>query len=249
MKITFLGTNGWYNTQTGNTPCVLLETKKEYLILDAGDGIYKLDQYFKSKKPVYLFLSHFHLDHISGLHILNKFEKITELKKIEVYGPPNLKKIFNTLVNQPISKYYKDIKIKINLNPLDIETSPPFDMEYRQLLHSSQCFGYRFYLENKIISYCTDTGVCDNLYYLTKNADLAILECSFRPGETDPGWPHLNPESAALVAKNSQVRKLALIHFDASRYLNLKDRLKAQKTAKKIFFQTIASYDNLTISL
>ncbi len=74
MKITFLGTNGWYDTKTGNTNCVLVETNQYYLIFDAGGGIYKLDQYVKEDKPLYLFLGHLHLDHTSGFHILNKFK-------------------------------------------------------------------------------------------------------------------------------------------------------------------------------
>ena len=44
MKVLFLGTNGWYDTKTGNTTCILIETKKEYIILDAGNGFYKIDR-------------------------------------------------------------------------------------------------------------------------------------------------------------------------------------------------------------
>ena len=38
MKIIFLGTIGWYDTETGNTVCTLIETKREFIILDAGSG-------------------------------------------------------------------------------------------------------------------------------------------------------------------------------------------------------------------
>jgi len=75
MEIIFLGTNGWYDTKTGNTTCTLIETEDYFIILDAGNGLYKIDQYITStsKRPIYLFLSHFHLDHIVGLHIMSKF--------------------------------------------------------------------------------------------------------------------------------------------------------------------------------
>jgi ribonuclease BN (tRNA processing enzyme) len=75
------------------------------------------------------------------------------------------------------------------------------------------------------------------------------LECSFKPGQTDSGWPHLNPESAALAAKKSKAGKLALIHFDASRYLTIKEHLEAEKVAQKIFPNTIATQDELAIPL
>ncbi len=72
MKIIFLGTNGWYTTQTGNTPAVLIDSKNHYVVFDAGNGIYKLDQYITEPKPISLFISHFHIDHVSGLHSLGK---------------------------------------------------------------------------------------------------------------------------------------------------------------------------------
>ena len=41
MEITFLGTNGWFDTHTGSTTCVLAETENAYIIFDAGGGLYK----------------------------------------------------------------------------------------------------------------------------------------------------------------------------------------------------------------
>jgi len=54
----------------------------------------------------------------------------------------------------------------------------------------------------------------------------------------DKNWPHLNPRNAARVARDSGAKKLALIHFDASLYLTLKDRKKVEKQAQKIFKNT-----------
>ena len=51
MKATFLGTNGWYDTTTGNTVCILIETEKYDMVLDAGNGIHKLDSYVSGRKP------------------------------------------------------------------------------------------------------------------------------------------------------------------------------------------------------
>ncbi len=90
MRLIFLGTNGWYDTPTGNTLCILLETQKETIILDAGNGLHKIDRYLNPAKPIYLFLSHFHLDHVVGLHILNKFNLS---RGMDVYGPPGAKKL------------------------------------------------------------------------------------------------------------------------------------------------------------
>ncbi len=62
MKKTVLLTGG----SRGIGKAILLLLKKDkYIVFDAGDGIYKLNKYVKDdKKPIFLFLSHLHLDHI-----------------------------------------------------------------------------------------------------------------------------------------------------------------------------------------
>ncbi len=246
MKITFLGTNGWYDTKAGNTSCIFLETRKEYIILDAGNGLYKIDKYIKTnKKPIFLFLSHFHLDHIIGLHILNKFNFSQGIK---VYGPLGLKKYLNIMLNGPYSLSMKKLKTKIKLYELGKnKIGSKVKFEFKKLSHTSLCYGYRFYLENKIISYCTDTGLCDNLYFLADKSDLFITECSLLPGQQSELWPHLNPEKAAYVAKKAGVKKLMLTHFDAGNYKTLEDREMAEIVVKEIFADAFTARDNLSM--
>ena len=247
MKIVFLGTSGWYDTKTGNTTCILIETKKEYIILDAGNGFYKIDRYIRAKKPIYLFLSHFHLDHIVGLHILNKFNFS---QGIHIFGQLGTKNILKTIVNEPYT-------ISLTTLPYDVEGyelsegqhNIPFSVKCKFLLHSSQCLGYRIEIDGKVITYCPDTGICDNLFLLAKDADLLIAECSYKSGQEDENWPHLNPESAARVARDSGAKKLALIHFDASLYSTMKDREDAEIQAKKIFRNSFAAMDNMQIKV
>ena len=48
-EVIFLGTNGWYDTDTGNTVCILLKSHKYNIIFDAGSGLHKLDDYVGDK--------------------------------------------------------------------------------------------------------------------------------------------------------------------------------------------------------
>jgi ribonuclease BN (tRNA processing enzyme) len=109
--------------------------------------------------------------------------------------------------------------------------------------------GYRFQIENKIVSYCTDTGICDNLYYLAKDADLLISECSYKPGQEKWGWPHLKSEEIAIIAKESNVKTLILTHFDASIFPTLESREHSVIKAKNIFKATVGARDGLSLNL
>lgn len=247
MKITFLGTNGWYDTSTGNTICILLETDKYNIILDAGNGLYKIDRYITPENPAYLFLSHFHLDHIIGLHILNKFNL---RQGLYICGQTGTKDILNTIINLPFSMPLNRLGYKIEIYDLPEERHKiPFQVEFLPLLHSSLTLGYRFELENKVIAYCPDTGYCENAVRLAKGADLLITECAYKPGQSSEGWPHLNPETAAQIAQEADAKKLALVHFDASFYQSLEERKQAEEAAKKIFGDTFSAIDDMQIEI
>lgn len=247
MKITFLGTNGWYDTSTGNTICILLETNKYNIILDAGNGLYKIDRHISSEKPAYLFLSHFHLDHIIGLHILNKFNF---RQGLYICGQAGTKDILNAIINLPFSMPLNRLGYKTEIYDLPEERYKiPFQVEFLPLLHSSLTLGYRFELENKMIAYCPDTGYCENAVRLAKDADLLIAECAYKPGQSSEGWPHLNPETAAQIAQEADAKKLALVHFDASFYQSLEERKLAEEAAKKIFGNTFSAIDDMHIEI
>ncbi len=246
MKISFLGTNGWYDTAIGNTTCALVETKESHIILDAGFGFYKAREIVEKEKPVYLFISHLHLDHIIGLHTLPLF-KIP--RGIDIYMPKGMKEYLERFLDKPYTSSPDTLTTKIRLHEIDTERPPKLEIDFEGLLHSPICYGFRFAIEGKTISYCTDTGVCEGLYKLAKGCDLLITECSFRPNEDVSKASHLNPETAARIAKESDVKKLALIHFDAGRYPSLKDREIAEKSAKNIFPDTFAAIDGQEVEL
>jgi len=248
MKVIFLGTNGWYDTCTGNTVCTLLETNDYYIVLDAGNGIYKLDEYLKDTiKPIYLFLSHFHLDHIEGLHILNKFNFDNSL---HIYGQPGTRKRLNKIINYPYTVPFSELPFEVHLHEIGEGVHHlPFKVGCKFLPHASPCLGYRFEVDERIISYCTDTGPHKNVEELGYKSDLLITECSLKMGESYPGWPHLNPFDAAKIALKAQAQRLALTHFDANIYRTPEERLESKESMKKLYKNIIYAYDGLEIKL
>ena len=84
---------------------------------------------------------------------------------------------------------------------------------------------------------------------LGDNADLLITECAFKPGQENINWPHLNPETAARIAKESRAKRLALVHFDAEMYKTIQERKNAENVARNIFPDTIATVDDMIIEI
>lgn len=254
MKIVFLGTNGWYTTPTGNTPCILIDSKTHYVIFDAGNGIYKIDRYITENKPIALFISHFHIDHISGFHTLAKFNFP---QGIDVYFAKGRQKDFDVFANRPYTigvKYEKEniakLDTEVRLHELQVGNNTiGFPVEMHKMYHAFEDHGYKVTLEGKTIAYSGDTGVGPNSYLLAKNVDLLIHECSWVKTPKDDKWGHVDPLQAAKLAKDSGTKKLALTHFDASKYDSLGKRQEAEEKAKAVFPNTVAAQDEMILTI
>ncbi|MFZ4440958.1 MAG: MBL fold metallo-hydrolase [Syntrophales bacterium] len=243
MKVIFLGTNGWYDTKTGNTICTLIQTERFDILLDAGNGIHRAAALVEGAKPVFLFLSHFHIDHIEGLHILAKFRFREGLTLCASTGA---REILGTFLNAPFTIPLAALPYPARILEMPEEIATlPFLVEALPLRHSSLTLGYRFAIDGRIISYCPDTGYCENAVSLARDSDLLITECAYKTGQSCEAWPHLNPETAARIAREAGAKRLALTHFDAGVYTSLPERKESEAVASGIFAETVAATDNL----
>ena len=246
MKVTFLGTNGWYDTQTGNTSCVLIETESRFIILDAGFGFYKVKKYILSEKPVSLFITHLHYDHLIGLHTL----PILRLAQgIDVYANKIIMNGLRSFLRRPYTTPVLLLPTKIRFHAVTGSSGSPVRFKTARLRHPVPCHGYKFYADGKTVSYCTDTGLCGNLKKLAEDTDLFITECSMAPGDKSPNLFHLTPRTAASAAGEAGAKRLALFHFDPAKYPTPDSRKEAQRAAAAIFKDTIAASDGTVIEI
>ncbi len=242
MRVRFLGTNGWFDSVTGNTICTLLEAGGLYVVLDAGNGIHKLGRYVRGERPVYLFLSHFHLDHIEGLHTIVKLS----LPSLKIFGMEGTGKALGAIIKRPYTVPLGEGPYPVEVRELPRDAAEaPFLEDFAFLEHSDPCIGFRFRLDGKTVAYCTDTGACDNLVRLGRGADLLITECSELPGRHSDRWPHLNPEEAVEAARKAGAKKLALTHFNAHLY----DTLEARKGIMERYKDVMVAFDDTALEL
>lgn len=248
MNVVFLGTNGWYDSPAGNTVCILIDTLDATILLDAGSGLSKADRHFSPEKPVHLFLSHLHLDHIIGLHVLNKFDLPAGLT---IHCRKGDLEPLQTVIGPPYSLPFSALPYPVRFIEHDGQSVDlgGFTVHTASMRHSVPTIGFRIETDGKSVAYCPDTGYCATAVELAQHADLLIAECAFRPGEESEHWPHLNPETAAKLAFEAQAKRLVLIHFDAFRYPDMESRRGAALVAQKIFSEASATFDDQIIEI
>lgn len=247
VRVHLLGTNGWYDSATGSTLCVAVEHPEFGVLLDAGSGLAKLDTVCPLDRPYWLLLTHLHLDHVSGLHVLVRLPFAAGLT---IVVPDGQREPLERLLGPPFTVPPERLPYPTEVAELSaVANRLPFGLEALPLAHSVPTLGFRLTLDEQTLALVTDTGPCANAIRLARRADLLLAECSYRPGETHEGWPHLNPQLAAGIALEAEARRLVLLHFDASRYLTLEQREEARACAAGIFDHTVAGRDGMTFTL
>ena len=98
-----------------------------------------------------------------------------------------------------------------------------------------------YYSDEKIFAYVLDTGICDSIPKLIRNADLVLMEATYLESEIALAeeFMHMTAEKAAEYAKDNHVKKLVLTHF-SERY---KDLNLYQKAVEKTYKNTHISHD------
>jgi len=100
LRVVFLGTAGSVPTPKRSLPAILIQRKGEQIMFDCGEGVQR--QMIKAKagfhRKMKVFISHMHGDHVLGLPgLLQTMALLDREKKLEVYGPPGIKRFLEDI--------------------------------------------------------------------------------------------------------------------------------------------------------
>jgi ribonuclease Z len=102
-------------------------------------------------------------------------------------------------------------------------------------------------VKGKVLTYITDTRLCDNCFALAHQADILVCESTYSSKLEGKGeeYSHMTASQAAEIASKAGVGKLILTHFSA-RYKKV-DELEDE--AKQAFENTTCAYDFLKVKI
>lgn len=190
IKVKFWGVRGsiptpGYSTLKygGNTPCVEVRFPGgPFFILDAGTGIRELGkELVQLGKPVsaYIFISHFHWDHIQGLPFFRPAHN--PQNTFTIIGSDDTTLNLDQIISfQMDSTYFpiaiQDMKAKINFRSVKEEAFAieKVQIETIYLNHPGYALGYKMTFQNKSIAYISDN---EPFYFLNqpKTTDTTAL--------------------------------------------------------------------------
>ena len=250
----------------GNTTCVEVRLNNgTILILDCGSGLRRLGQSLSAEfgpEPLvgYIFLTHFHWDHIQGIPFFTPLYKkgnafffhsvslesedlqgAVEGQMVSPYFPVNMS------IMGAVRNFYD-----IGTEPVDIHGAV---ISSAQLHHPQGCVAYRVEADGGALVFATDhehgSAVHDaNVRRIARGADVFFYDAQYTPEEYErekKGWGHSTWAEGVKIAQEAGARQLVLCHHDPDRDDRMLDRILRE--ARKQFPSTLAASEGLVLDI
>ncbi len=185
------------------------------ILLDCGPGVWQAlgASGLTADRLHYIFLSHFHVDHVADLlpFLLARFlllkAKKTELK---IYGPPGLREWFRQL-SAVAGSWVSTMRISLTELTGPVKANG-YHISPAPTSHTDASLCYRITgSDKKVLFYSGDSDYHRNLIKQASMADLCILEASNTEVTKVAG--HLTPALAGKIAQEAGVKVLVLTHM------------------------------------
>ena len=218
IKLRFLGTGTILSGPDRSCSATIIETPGEKILIDIGAGtLRRMAAVGVDIQDInYIFVTHFHPDHIADLTPLLFARKNSPPPGgesiLQIWGPEGFLRYMQGM-GQAYGKWLQYSSGEAQFRELQASSLEfsGFRVAWEKVLHSPESVGYRFLIGSKVIAFSGDSGYCPELIRLCQDAHLAVLECSYPDESAVQG--HLSPRLAAKIAEEAAVKKLALNHF------------------------------------
>lgn len=214
MKLVLLGTGGYFPTSRRHTACLMLP--EIGVVLDAGSGMCRINRHLETDH-LDIFLSHSHLDHISGLTYLVNLLPANVLAHTTVHGDAvKLAAIREHLFAEPIFPVTPPFRFE----PLEDSCALPAGGRLTPfpLVHPGGSLGFRLDWPGHSLAYVTDTTANTSAAYLEhlRGVDLLVHEAYFAKdtGDIPARTGHSSLDRVSEIAAAANVRRLVICHID-----------------------------------
>jgi phosphoribosyl 1,2-cyclic phosphodiesterase len=230
----------------GNTPCIEVRCGDHVLIFDAGTGLRALGNALVGHDPsrrCNIFLTHCHLDHVTGLPFFAPFFRASYEVGIwagNLLPGEDVQRVMRKLMSSPLFPIEVEIfKARIDFHDFRSgDVLRPYDdvvIRTAELDHPDGASGYRLEYRGRVFALLSDTagfpGKRDReLVSLARGADLIVYDATFTEFEISSraGWGHSTWNRGVRLAEEAGAKQLCLFHHDPSHDDGFMDLLSAE---------------------
>lgn len=216
MRVTVIGCSGSFPGPDSPASCYLVEADGYAMLLDLGNGAIGSLQRFRDVLAVdAICISHLHPDHCLDLTvywIARSYCPHGRAPRIPVYGPDgtaeHMAKAYELVPNPDMGEAFEFRKY-----PADPFEVGPFQVSTYLMNHPIEAYGLRIEHGGRVLAYSGDSGPCDALVELARDADLFLCEAAFPEHRENPPNMHLTGREAGEHAAKAGAGRLVLTHL------------------------------------
>ena len=190
MRVTVLGCSG--SVGGPNSPAsgyLLTAPGVEPTVIDFGPGILGALQRYADPSRVTVLLSHLHADHcldVPGLLVWRRYHPIPATGRARVFGPADTAFRLG-VASAECGGSIDDVSDTLDLHRWrdgDTVDFGSYTVQVRQVFHPPESYGMRVTsTEGNVLAYTGDTGMCDAVIDLARDAGIPVQERPFTPDE------------------------------------------------------------------
>lgn len=211
----------------GNTSCFSVDCGQDVVVFDAGSGLTAFGDQMTEQRPVYLFISHVHLDHLSGLVSFPLFYQSGA--EIHLYGEArngiSFRQQLETLAGPPYWPVgFADFKADVSFHEVGPDQTVPLPggRTVRTLRgnHPNQSLLYRLDSAERSVAYTLDCELTEELrphmVEFCRNAGVLIWDANFTTQDLARyrGWGHSSWEQGITLRRDAGAGLLLLAHYN-----------------------------------
>ncbi|MEM2218383.1 MAG: MBL fold metallo-hydrolase, partial [Thermofilaceae archaeon] len=207
-QIAILGSAGSAPWAHKNLPSVFIDGT----LFDCGEGVTRaLAELDLLDKVERVFLTHMHMDHVSGLPTLLQLYALSGIKdEVSIIVPLSCKDKLLTFLNS----LHVAGKLKLNIYEIHADESLG-SVKACKALHSTEALAYKIFASNEKIVYTGDTAPCSEVLELSRGCSVIIHESTLPPEKEElvKVLGHSTPRDAGRVAEDAGAKTLVLFHL------------------------------------
>jgi ribonuclease BN (tRNA processing enzyme) len=217
VKLTILGCAGTFPGPDSPCSSYLLEHDGFRLLLDAGNGSTGVLQRTIGLLDLdAVVISHLHGDHFLDLityTYARRYHPDGMPGCLPVYGPSDIEAHIAGAFGRPVGDLLAEVYEFRPVSAAGRIEAGPFTIDLAPVNHPVETYGMRITAGGRTLAYSADSGICDELVKLAREADVFLCEASYLEGDDNPPDIHLTGKEAAEHASRAGAGRLLLTHL------------------------------------
>jgi phosphoribosyl 1,2-cyclic phosphodiesterase len=215
-----------YQRFGGNTCCLEIRYDDVLIVIDAGTGIRPLGNTLGTEKKIELFLSHMHLDHLTGLPFFDPLYR--KDAHITIWAPLGPDRTCRALIDELLSREFFPVHLNEIQAALEFRTvyekSPiqigPLTLDFHHTRHPGLTYSFKITTPHQTIGYTTDNEIKiehqQSFIDFFEGTDLFIHEAQYTEDEYTykKGWGHSSLNHAFELVNLVKPGKWFVTHHD-----------------------------------